>query len=73
KGVLQQAPDTNNVKILALGDPEVQTYINEQLDRESIVVQAEDVPMKDLKQDLHDSRRLYTIIWGLVYALWLVQ
>ena len=71
-GDLYRPSGENNVQMFALGDPQVQSYINSQMDKETIVVQPTDEPMQDLKQDLNKSRRYYSLIWAFMYTFWLI-
>ena len=71
-GQLQRPAGKNNVKLYALGDTQVQSYINSQLDQKTVVVQAGKETMQDLTQDLHQAKRYYALIWAAVYSIWLI-
>ena len=72
QGNLQRPKGKNTVSLLALGDPQVQSYINSNLDRKTVAVQPRSENLQDLTQDLHKSRRYYVLIWAAVYSIWLV-
>jgi len=65
-------PDNSNVKLVALGDSDVQKYIEDNSAIEAVAIKPKPEPLADLERDLHTSKRAYAWLWVAIYSIWLV-